>query len=136
MTDKNLANTADGIKREPPKNIKPRGRKRLHPQWRDHLVYAEANITPAPLVLAEALGLTFDQAIAGLRALSKEGYAIAPRIPTNSMLAAYCYAYGSPPQRVEGVMVQLGKARKRWRAMAAAGTRVALSRRARAGLDE
>lgn len=81
---------------------------------------------PAVMVLAGAAGVTVDQARAVLVALVEAGYGIAPRQPTNGMLAAYIEAT-TPPKHHEAVITAIGKARVRWTAMLAQGTAMALS---------
>jgi hypothetical protein len=81
----------------------------------------------APKVLAEALGITPRQAREGLRALVKAGYVIGPREPTNAMLLAYITSYGQVPVNPATTITAVGKARRRWQAMAEQATAVALS---------
>jgi hypothetical protein len=68
-------------------------------------------------------------ALDALRALISAGYVVAPREPTDGMLAAYIEALGQPTRNHETCIRNIGKARKRWQAMACAGTCVALSRK-------
>lgn len=83
---------------------------------------------PARLILARALGVTADEAGLALVALVEGGYGIAPRLPTNGMLAAYLEAT-TPPRNHEAVITAIGKARARWQAMLEQGTAMSLSRR-------
>jgi hypothetical protein len=81
---------------------------------------------PAREVLANALNISTDEAGEIMTALIEGGYGIAPRWPTNGMLAAYLEAT-DPPKHHESVITALGKARKRWQAMLAQGTAMAMS---------
>jgi hypothetical protein len=85
--------------------------------------------TPAITVLADALNISEKDALTALTALVRAGYVIAPRLPTNAMLSAYLRAYGTPATTIRSCIIGIGKARKRWAAMAAKGTQMALSRR-------
>lgn len=82
---------------------------------------------PATTVVARAGGLSADAARDVLKALAKAGYFVAPRDPINSMLDAYLNAYGRVPTTTSSVIVGIGKARKRWKAMGEVGTRMALA---------
>jgi len=82
---------------------------------------------PARSVLM-ATGLTYDQAENALRALAEAGYGVAPREPTNGMLAAYIEAT-APPKHHEAVITAIGKARARWSAMLEQGHAMAMSRK-------
>lgn len=62
-----------------------------------------------------------------LRTIIESGYFIVPQEPTNVMFEAYMTALNSPPSNRENVLINLGKARKRFKAMALAGTKIALS---------
>lgn len=79
-------------------------------------------------VLAEALNITAAQATDGLIALLRAGFYIGPIEPTNSMLEAYLSAMKPAPKRTLSILNAIGKARRRWKAMAEAGNRVAMSR--------
>jgi hypothetical protein len=81
---------------------------------------------PARSILAAECGLSDDEAMAVLRALVRGGYGIAPRNPTNGMLAGYLEAT-EPPKHHEATITAIGKARVRWQAMLAHGTEMALS---------
>src|SRR5690349_204670 len=83
--------------------------------------------TPAIVVLAESLRISHHAAREALQALVEAGYVVAPRLPTNAMLNAYLEAYGTEPTRVQSCIIGIGKARKRWAAMADKGTQMALS---------
>jgi hypothetical protein len=83
---------------------------------------------PARLILARALGISDDEAGLALVALVEGGYGVAPRNPTNGMLAAYLEAL-TPPTGHEAVITAIGKARARWQAMLEQGTGMALSRK-------
>jgi hypothetical protein len=78
--------------------------------------------------LAEALGITPDEAQDGLAALVKGGFGIAPINPTNGMLVAYLEAL-TPPLGHEQVVTAIGKARVRWKAMITQGIERSLSRK-------
>jgi hypothetical protein len=82
---------------------------------------------PAICVLADAIGVSHKAARAGLTALVKAGYVVAPRLPTDAMLAAYLESYGTPCSTPRSAIIGIGKARLRWAAMADRGTRMALS---------
>ena len=62
-----------------------------------------------------------------LRALIKAGFAVVPMEPTNSMFEAYMTALKQPPHSHKTVIENIGKARKRWKAMAIAGVAVTFS---------
>lgn len=83
----------------------------------------------AAQVLADHLKIDHDVALEALRALVKAGWYLGPREPTNAMLVAYLEAVGRPPVKRDTILNALAKARKRWKAMALAATRAALSRR-------
>lgn len=85
---------------------------------------------PAISILSEELGIDAETALRGLKALVAGGYVIAPRNPTNAMLAAYFDSYGTPPTTHRSCIIGMGKARVRWQGMAKKGTQMALSRRA------
>lgn len=81
---------------------------------------------PARIILAKALNITVDEAKLALIALVEGGYGIAPRNPTNGMLAGYIEAT-IPPKHHEAVITAIGKARVRWQAMLQHGTEMAMS---------
>ena len=81
---------------------------------------------PARIVLARALGISTDEAGNALLALIEGGYGIAPRWPTNGMLAAYIEAT-CPATRHEAVITAIAKARVRWQVMLEQGTAMAMS---------
>lgn len=83
---------------------------------------------PARQVLAEALGISTDQAGEAMLALIKAGYGIAPMNPTNGMLRDGMEAT-TPPSGHEQVITAIGKLRIRWQAMLRQGTEMALSRK-------
>ncbi len=83
---------------------------------------------PARLVLARALGISDDEAGLAIAALIEGGYGVAPRNPTNGMLAAYLEAL-TPPTGHEQVITAISKARLRWQAMLSQGTAMAMSRK-------
>lgn len=60
------------------------------------------NLLPQPesavVLLAQALGLSLEDARLGLTALVRGGYVIAPREPSNAMLVAYAEALIGVPQ--------------------------------------
>jgi hypothetical protein len=89
-------------------------------------VYAKPR--PARLVLAHALGISVEEAGRAISALIEGGYGVAPRNPTNGMLAAYIEAT-EPPKHHEGVITAIGKARVRWQAMMEQGMAMAMSRK-------
>ena len=78
-------------------------------------------------VIALSVGIEIDDARRIVKALAKAGFVVAPMEPTNSMFAAYVEALGAPSRRHTTVIQNLGKARKRWRAMATAGLAVVFS---------
>lgn len=78
-------------------------------------------------VIALSIGVEIEDARQVVRALAKAGFVIAPMEPTNSMFGAYMDALKSPPVRYETVIANVGKARKRWKAMAQAGVAVVFS---------
>ena len=81
---------------------------------------------PARVILAERLGISTDEAKDILLALVEGGYGIAPRNPTNGMLAGYIEAT-YPARGHEAIITAIGKARKRWQIMLAHGTEMAMS---------
>lgn len=81
---------------------------------------------PARLLLARALGISVDEAGLALSALIEGGYGIAPRNPTNGMLAAYIEAT-APARNHEAIITAISKARIRWQAMLEQGTAMAMS---------
>lgn len=81
---------------------------------------------PARLILARALGVSTDEAGLALAVLIEGGYGIAPRLPTNGMLAAYIEAT-APARNHEAIITAIGKARVRWQAMLEQGTAMAMS---------
>lgn len=83
---------------------------------------------PARELIAKALSISTDKAGLVISALIEGGYGIAPRNPTNGMLAAYLEAL-TPPTRHEAVITAIGKARLRWQAMLEQGTAMAMSRK-------
>ena len=80
-------------------------------------------------VIALSIGIEIDEARAIVRALAKAGYIVAPMEPTNAMFAAYVEALGAPSKKYDTVIQNIGKARKRWKAMAHVGMIVAFSKR-------
>lgn len=78
-------------------------------------------------IIALSIGIEIEEARLIVRALAKAGFVVAPLEPTNSMFSAYMDALNSPPTRHETVIRNVGKARKRWKAMAQAGVAVAFS---------
>ncbi len=80
-------------------------------------------------VLVQETGCTTEAALETLRALVRGGWVIAPREPSNAMLEAYMASYGQKPTQTSSTITALGKARRRWLAMASTGTAMALSRR-------
>jgi hypothetical protein len=97
----------------------------LKPDQR-HSIYPGAR--SAIDVLAEEIGCDRQRAREVLQGLVNAGFVIAPREPSNPMLDAYMRALGTRPSRHRSVIMNnIGKARKRWQAMALAGTRVALT---------
>lgn len=93
--------------------------------WRKSLTVYDKPL-PARVVLARALSISTDEAGLALAALIEGGYGIAPRLPTNGMLAAYIEAT-APPRHHEAVITAIGKARVRWQAMLEQGTAMAMS---------
>lgn len=83
---------------------------------------------PARVLLAEALGISHEDAGRAMQALIEGGYGIAPRLPTNGMLAAYIEAT-TPATGHEPVITAISKARVRWQAMLDQGTAMAMSRK-------
>lgn len=79
-------------------------------------------------IAAAAGGITTDTARDIFRALVKAGFIVAPLEPTNSMFDAYIGALQQPAVNYKSVVANVGKARKRWKAMATAGMAVAFSR--------
>jgi hypothetical protein len=64
-----------------------------------------------------------------LRALLSAGFVIAPRVPTNNMVAAYIDAYGTKPKTSHSMIRAIMKAKLRWSAMATEGCKIAASRK-------
>lgn len=91
---------------------------------------------PAVTVLARQLGISHRQAREALRALVKAGYVIGPREPTNAMLLAYITSYGQVPVNPATTITAVGKARRRWQAMADKATAMALSTKRLACAEE
>lgn len=88
-------------------------------------------------VFAKATGIEYGVVRIGLVALAKAGYVIAPLEPTNSMFSAYMTALRPTAKNPDTIIRNIGKARHRWRAMAAAGMKVSFSTKALvAQLDE
>jgi hypothetical protein len=79
-------------------------------------------------VVAEALRISSADARKALIALLKAGFFIGPREPTNAMLVAYMNAVFPAPSNPSTSVQSIAKARKRWKAMSEAGTKLALSR--------
>jgi hypothetical protein len=82
---------------------------------------------PAAAVISEIIGCDQKVANKALLALVKAGYVIAPREPTNAMFEAYLSSYGACASTPNSIVIAIGKARKRWKAMALSGTRMVLS---------
>ena len=78
-------------------------------------------------VMAAAIGITLDDAHAILVALAKAGFVIAPLEPTNAMFAAYMEALSAKATRRDTIIANIGKARRRWKAMAECGMKIAFS---------
>lgn len=78
-------------------------------------------------LLASVTGVDRATAWKGIQALIKAGYTIAPREPVNLMFDAYMHALNMPAVTPLTIINNVGKARKRWKAMADVGQRVALS---------
>lgn len=88
-------------------------------------------------VFARATGVDHKLVRSGLIALARAGFVVAPREPTNSMFDAYLRALRTLPTNPSTVVRNIGKARLRWKAMAEAGMKIALSTKALvAQLDE
>lgn len=81
----------------------------------------------AVAVVARETGETAERAREILRALVKAGYVIGPREPTNAMLHAYITSYGEIPSNPASTITAIGKARRRWQAMADKATAMTLS---------
>ena len=86
-------------------------------------------VEPAIHILAKSLGITQSKAREALRDLVKAGYVVGPREPTNAMLLAYITSYGQLPVNPATTITAIGKARRRWQAMADRATAMALSMR-------
>lgn len=79
-------------------------------------------------ILVDAgLGLSPRDAKRCLIALTKAGFFIGPREPTNSMLEAYLKAVLPGPVSPGSILNAIAKARLRWKAMAQEATQVAIS---------
>lgn len=88
-------------------------------------------LEPSPNALeliSKIAGVDAEMARNVLTALAKNGYVIAPLEPTNSMFDAYIRALKQPAKDHKVIIENVGKARKRWKAMALAGMQVAFSR--------
>lgn len=83
---------------------------------------------PALNVLAKALSISTEEARNAMVALIEAGYGIAPREPTNGMLAA-CIEATTPARGHEAIITAISKGRVRWQAMLEQGTAMALSRK-------
>jgi hypothetical protein len=77
-------------------------------------------------VLSQALGITTTAARGGIQALLRAGWVVAPREPTNSMLAASVNATAVSANPLK-VVNAIAKARLRWKAMANEGSKAAMS---------
>lgn len=94
-------------------------------------------MSPAPQIVCEvssavelmmsAVPISPGTARAVLRALAKGGYTVAPIEPTNSMFGAYIGALNNPAITTQTLIANVGKARRRWKAMALAGMKVTFS---------
>ena len=91
--------------------------------------FSEVYETPpcATDILADILDISPDKARAALVSLVSAGFFFGPREPTNSMLIAYMDAVYPGPSTPWAITQAIGKARRRWKAMSEAGTKVALS---------
>ena len=84
---------------------------------------------PCAAEVAASTGLvTPDQAREIFKALVKAGFIVAPLEPVNVMFDAYMTALQSPPQTRESMLQNVGKARRRWKAMATVGMKVVFSK--------
>ena len=98
---------------------------RSYKGWTENPVYDAPEC--ASDVVARTIDITPRQARKALVALVRAGYVIAPREPSNAMLDAYIRSYGAVSMRPSGIITGIGKARKRWSAMATQGVKIALS---------
>lgn len=83
---------------------------------------------PAIDILADN-GFDRTQAFEMIKTLAANGYFVAPVEPSNAMLHA-CLTVYQTPTNLTSILSAVGKARDRWKAMGAVGTRLALSRNA------
>lgn len=98
-------------------------RKMLHSN--DHQIF---DPPPSPISIMTEIGIDEKMARAALHAMVKAGYYIAPRNPSNAMLVAYMEAMAPHvTKNIRTMMVNVGKAKLRWKAMGESGTRLALS---------
>ena len=81
----------------------------------------------ATQVMAGTGLVTRDEARMVLKTLAQNGFFVAPLEPTNSMFEAYIGALNAPSKVHKTIIAHIGKARKRWKAMANAGLKVAFS---------
>lgn len=91
-------------------------------------IYGE--LTERPIaIIAHQMQCDENQAKKLLEVLAEKGYGLAPLEPTNHMLIAYLESYGDVPITIRSMIVGIGKARKRWKAMMAVGMRVSFTRK-------
>lgn len=76
--------------------------------------------------LSDALGITTAAARGGIQALLRAGWVVAPREPTNQMLAASVNATAVSRHPLKLVNA-VAKARLRWKAMALEGSKAAMA---------
>ncbi len=93
--------------------------------FREHQLFADLKSAPID-IMAEKLGVEPEAMRDAVIEIAKAGYVIAPREPTNAMLVAYLESYGQTASNVDSVIIALGKARLRWKAMADSGMRASL----------
>ena len=87
------------------------------------------NDTPCAADVAASTGLVSpEDARQIFRALLDAGFIIAPFEPANAMFEAYMMALNNPPITRKTMLQNVGKARRRWKAMATAGFSIAMSR--------
>ena len=80
-------------------------------------------------LVAAAAGCSQKQAKAALISLARNGFVVAPMLPTDAMLAAYIDAYDPCIRKTFSVVRGIAKARVRWAAMSKEGMKVAMSHR-------
>lgn len=80
-------------------------------------------------IMTRAVPISRHDAHLLLQALAKAGFVVAPLEPTNAMFDAYMHALNYPASTPKTIIINVGKARRRWKAMALVGMKIAFSER-------